>query len=186
MITITCTTREDTSKGDVRRLRREGFIPVVIYSKGQAGQSGTVSRVEIEAAMRSIRPSFLPTTLFSLKDESGKTRNVLVREVQYTPTTYEIIHIDFLELEPNRLVEVKVPVEFDHAADCVGVKLGGQLRHIARHVKVRCLPANIPSHFSVDVKDLGIRQTKRIKDLSIPDAVTCLAKDDDVVSAVVK
>ena len=186
MINITCNTREGTSKGDVRRLRRDGSIPVVVYSKGQPAEVGSVSRVEIEAAMRSIQPGFLPITVFSLKDASGRTRTALVREVQYKPTTYEITHIDFLELEPTRMVEVKVPVEFSNASECIGVKLGGQLRHIMRHVRVRCLPANIPTQFDVDVKELGIRQSRRVRDLNIPESVTCLAHIEDVVASVLK
>ena len=184
MINITCTTREGTSKGFVRRLRRAGSIPIVVYSKGQMAHIGTVSRAEFEAAMRSIRPGFLTTTMFLMKDEKGLERRVLVKEIQYKPTTYDIIHIDFFELEEGRKIEVKVPVEFDNATECVGVKLGGQLRHIMRHVKVRCMPAAIPSHFSVDVKDLGIRQTKRVRDITIPENVNCLAHADDVVVAV--
>jgi large subunit ribosomal protein L25 len=186
MINITCTVREGTSKGDVRRLRRNGSIPMVVYSKGQMAEIGSVSKAEIDAAMRSIRPGFLTTTVFALKDQSGRERKVLIKEIQYKSTTYDMIHIDFFELEEGRMVDVKVPVEFENSTECVGVKLGGQLRHIMRHVKVRCVPANIPSHFSLDVKDLGIRQTKRVRDLTIPKSVTCTAHADDVVVAVIK
>jgi large subunit ribosomal protein L25 len=186
MINITCTAREGTSKGNVRRLRRNGSLPIVVYSKGQMAQSGTVLKADIEAAMRSIRPGFLTTTVFVLKDETGSERNVLVKEVQYKSTTYDLVHLDFFELEEGRKIDVKVPVEFDNAAECVGVKLGGQLRHIMRHVKVRCEPANIPSHFSVDVKDLAMHQTKRVRDIAIPPFVTCLAHANDVIVAVLK
>ena len=186
MINITCTERTDTSKGALRRLRRSGSIPVVIYSKGQAAAMGSVSMTEIEAAMRSIRAGFLPTTVFELKDQSGQVRKVVAREVQYHPTTYAIIHIDFLELEAGRQVDIKVPVDFVNAGECIGVKLGGQLRHIMRHVPVRCLPENIPSCLPVDVKDMGIRHSKRVKDLSIPGNVSCLAKENDVVVSVIK
>ena len=186
MISITCTPREETAKGTNRRLRRSGAIPIVIYSKGQPAQLGSVSKSEIEAAMRSIRSGFLSTTLFTLKEQAGHDRTVVVREVQYHPTSYEIIHLDFLELEEGRLVNVKVPVDFANAAECIGVKLGGELRHIMRHVPVRCLPKNVPSCFSVDVKDLGIRKSRRVRDLVIPPTVTCLAKADVVVVAVIK
>ena len=159
---------------------------MVIYSKGQTAELGSVPRAELEGAMRAIRPGFLPVTVFTLKDASGKTRTAVVREVQYKPTTYEITHIDFLELDSKRMVEVKVPVEFVNAAECTGVKLGGQLRHVMRHVRVRCLPANIPTEFKVDVKDLGIHQSRRVRDLNIPETVTCLANIEDAVVSVMK
>jgi large subunit ribosomal protein L25 len=186
MINIMCTVREGTSKGNARRLRRNGSIPMVVYSKGQMAEIGTVLKSEIEAAMRSIRPGFLTTTVFILKDQTGRERKVLTKEVQYHPTTYAIVHMDFLELEEGRTIEVKVPVEFENANECIGVKLGGQLRHIMRYVKVRCVPATIPSHFLIDVKELGIRQSKRIRDIHIPSNVKCLAHTDDVIASVIK
>lgn len=186
MISVTCSARGKTSKGDVRRLRREGKIPVVIYSEGRPGELGTVVRSEVEAGMRTIIPGSLPVTVFELKDAAGQVRTALVREIQYTPTSYEITHIDFLELSPKRAVEVKVPVEFLNASECIGAKLGGQLRHVLRHVSVRCLPANIPAQFNVDVKELGIRQSRRVKDLDISEAVVCLSNIEEVVVSVVK
>ena len=186
MISVTCNAREGTSKGDVRRLRRGGSIPGVVYSEGKSAEKVFVARTEVEAGIRSIRPGALPVTVFELKDASGHSRTALVREIQYKPTTYEISHIDFLELEAKRMVEVKVPVEFVNASECVGVKLGGQLRHIARHVCVRCLPADIPAQFNVDVKDIGIRQSRRVRDMDMPDSVTCLINIEEVVASVVK
>ena len=186
MISVTCNDREVTSKGGVRRLRRDGSIPGVIYSEGKSAEKVSLARTEIEAGMRSITPGALPVTVFELKDASGRSRTALIREIQYKPTTYEITHIDFLELDPKRMVEVKVPVGFVNASECIGVKLGGQLRHIMRHVCVRCLPADIPAQFNVDVKDLGIRQSRRVRDMDMPDAVTCLVNIEDVVASVMK
>ena len=186
MISVTCNAREETSKGSLRRFRRGGNIPGVIYSEGKPAEKVFFARAEFEAGMRAISPGTLPVTVFELKDASGRSRTALVREVQYQPTTYEITHIDFLELDQKRMVEVKVPVEFLNASECIGVKLGGQLRHIMRHVCVRCLPADIPAHFSVDVKDLGIRQSRRVRDMDMPDPVTCLVHIEDVVVSVMK
>lgn len=186
MITINVKERETKKKGDVKRLRREGFIPFVVYSKGKKAESGVAIKAEIEAAMRGIRPGFLPTTIFSLKEENGSARNVVAREVQYKPTTYEIQHIDFMELFAKTPVEIKVPVELTNTVDCVGVKLGGFLQIVMRHIKVRCLPKAIPSHFEIDTKEMNIGQTKRVRDISLPADVTCLESDDNVVVTVGK
>jgi large subunit ribosomal protein L25 len=186
VITVTCKPRETQKKGDNKRLRREGFIPFVVYSKGKTAESGMVLKTEIEAAMRSIRPGFLPTTLFSLKMEKGKALSVLAREVQYDPTSYAIDHLDFMELDEKTPVIVKVPVELTNTVDCIGVKLGGFLQYVMRHVKVRCLPKDIPSHFQVDVKELNIAQTRRVRDLVLPSGVTCLDSMDAVVVTIAK
>lgn len=186
MVTITCKNRDGALDRTAVQLRREGYIPYVIYSKGQESKTGVVLRTEVEAALRSVRPGFLPTTQFSLKDESGQVQKAIIRDIQYELTTYVVIHIDFLKLDENVPVEVKVPVEFVNPVDCIGVKLGGFLRHVLRHIKVRCLPAHIPTHFDLDVKELGIRQNRRVKDLVIPAGVTCLTGAEEIVVSVAK
>jgi large subunit ribosomal protein L25 len=186
VITITCMSRENQKKGDVKRLRREGQIPCVVYSKGKAAESCSVLKTDIEAAMRNMQAGFLPTTVFCLKTNDGRERQVLAREVQYAPTTYAIMHMDFMEMSENVPVYVKVPVELTNVVDCVGVKLGGFLQTIMRHVKVRCLPKKIPSHFEVDVKELDIFGTKRVKDLVVATDVKCLENKENVVVTVSK
>ena len=83
-------------------------------------------------------------------------------------------------------VKVKVPVNCIGVADCPGIKLGGFLRQVARYVKVECLPKLIPAEFIVDVKDLGIRQTKRLKDLSLPSGVKALESPEEVLVVIAK
>ncbi|MBS0656039.1 MAG: 50S ribosomal protein L25, partial [Verrucomicrobia bacterium] len=68
----------------------------------------------------------------------------------------------------------------------VGVKAGGFLRSLMRHVKVRCLPAHIPSHFEIDVRNLNLNQVKRTSELAVPAHVQLLARPDDVIVTVVK
>ena len=94
---------------------------------------------EFEAVLRKLPKGYLPTTIFEL-DMEGKTKKAIVKDIQYHPTTYRILHLDFLILEPKITVDVKVPINCIGEADCVGVKLGGFVRPVKRHVEVRCLP----------------------------------------------
>lgn len=186
MIAITCKSRKVQKKGDVKRLRREGHIPFVMYSKGKSAEAGSVPQSEIAAAMRKIPKGFLPTTVFVMKDEQGQDRKVVVREVQYAPTTYEVVHIDFMELNDATKVEVKIPIELTNTVDCVGVKLGGFLQTVMRHVKVKCFPKDMMSHFEIDVKDLDIHQSRRVSDLVLPAGVTCTEAPKNVLVTVCK
>jgi len=186
MITIKSKTREKTTKGSVKQCRREGHIPYIVYSNGQTKEMGTVLKADINTLLRSIRFGFLCTTKLMLQNDAGHERPVVVKDIQYHPTTYEILHLDFLELEEGCPIKCKVPIDCINTVDCVGVKLGGMLRTVLRHVKVKCLPKNIPSHFEIDVKDLGMRESKRVEDISLPEGVKCLANPRDVLVSVVK
>jgi len=186
MVTISCKSRKMTTKGAVGRCRREGYVPFVVYSKGETKELGTLLKADIEKLIRSLKEGFLATTRIRLKDESGKEREVIIKEIQYHPTSYNILHLDFLELEKEMPVTVRVPVQYLNTVDCIGVKLGGMLRSVLRTIKVRCLPERIPTHFELDVKELDLRQALRVKSIDMPEGVRCLANANDVVVSVVK
>jgi large subunit ribosomal protein L25 len=177
--------RVGEKKKDVKEIRREGNIPAIIYSSKGQPEKLIVSGAEFNTILRKMKPGQLPTTVFVLSD-GKKDRRAIIKDIQYRLTTYNVSHIDFEELIDNIPVCVKVPVNCIGIADCMGIKLGGFLRQVIRHVKVECLPKNIPSEFLIDVKDLGIRQSRRLKDLAMPNEVRLLASPEEVVVVIAK
>lgn len=182
---LTTMKREKGGKGDIQRMRRNGNIPAVIYSKGDVGKNIEVNGAEFKAIMRGVKQGCLPTTLFTLKEE-GKDVKALVKEIQYDPTTYDVLHLDFIELVSDVKVRVKVPIQCTGVVDCVGVKLGGVLRQVIRYLQVECLPKDIPTEFSVDVRELNIQQTRRLSDIDLPQNVRPLANMKEVAVVVAK
>ena len=83
-------------------------------------------------------------------------------------------------------MNLNIPITLASVAECVGVKLGGFLRQVIRAVKVQCLPKDIPSEFFLDVKDLGIKQVRRLSEIVMPQGVKPLAKLEEVVVVVAK
>lgn len=178
--------RESGSKSRSNRLRKEGSIPCVIYAKGKASDSITVANSDFLALLRQVKPGHLSTQIFTLVDQNAAEKRAILKEIQYEPTTYNVSHLDFEELVPGHKVNIKVPIEWLGAAECVGVKLGGVLRAVIRSLRVSCLPEHIPSVFELDVKDLGPRESKRLKDLKIPNTVRPLVNLNEVVVVVAK
>lgn len=182
---LTAHVRAKAKKSDTKQIRREGKIPAILYSAGQPNLPLTLNGDEMRAVLRQMKPGHLGTTIFHLNLD-GKERRAIIKDIQYQLTTYEVSHIDFEELFDDVSISVKVPIQCTGVAECVGVKLGGFLRQVIRHVKVECLPKHIPSHFLVDVQDLGIKQSKKLSDIAIPQGVKPLAKMDEVVVVVSK
>lgn len=83
-------------------------------------------------------------------------------------------------------VDVKVPINCIGEADCVGVKLGGFVRPVKRHVDVRCLPEDIPTDFKIDIKSLEIGQAKRVSDIDAGETVRLLAKPKEILVVIAK
>lgn len=177
--------RGAAKKSEIKQLRREGKVPVILYSPGRPNRQLVIDTAEFKALLRSMKPGHLPTTVFTLVIDSKEVK-AIVKDIQYKLTTYDVAHIDFEELVDDVLVSVKVPVQCIGIAECVGIKAGGFLRQVSRHVKVECLPKNVPTEFVVDVAGLGIKQAKRIADIQMPTGVKPLAKMDEVVVVIAK
>jgi large subunit ribosomal protein L25 len=177
--------RVSEKKKDLKEMRREGNIPAIIYSSKSQPEKLVVDGVEFSSILRDMKPGQLPTTIFTLTG-GKKERRAIIKDIQYHLTTYRVSHIDFEELVDGVPVSVKVPVNCTGVVDCIGIKLGGFLRQVARFVKVECLPNQIPSEFIVDIKDLGIRQTKRLKDILMPKGVRPLTSPEEVLVVIAK
>lgn len=173
-------------KSELNRIRREGNIPAAMYVRGQATDNLSVNGSEFSAHLRAVQPGHLSTTIFVLVDENGKERRAILKDIQYQPTTYKVQHLDFEELFDDVKVNVKVPIECVGVVDCVGVKLGGVLRQVIRHLRVRCLPKDIPNNFQLDVRSLEQRQSRRLKDLEIPQSVRPLMDLNEVAVIIAK
>ena len=177
--------RVSEKKKEIKDIRREGHVPAIIYSSKTQAEKLIVDGAEFKTILREMKPGQLPTTIFVLHDGKSE-RRAIIKDIQYHLTTYIVSHIDFEELVDDVPVSVKVPVNCIGIMDCVGIKLGGFLRQVVRHVRVECLPKHIPSEFIVDVKDLGIRQSKRLKDLAMPKGVKPLASQEEVLVVIAK
>ena len=176
--------RSSNKKSDSKKLRREGQVPGVLYGVGQSNQNISFPLEELQVVLRKLRPGLLPTTVFELH-EAGKVCKALIKEVQYHPATYAILHVDFVVLSKND-VTVNVPIQIQGLADCVGVKLGGYMRQVIRSLKVKCSPSDIPQEFALDVRDMNVADSKRLSDIPLPANVRPLAKMNEVAVVIAK
>ena len=182
---INITPRVEKKKGAINAIRRSGGIPAVLYTKTGPCQPIVISSTDFSAILRGLKQGHLPTTVFTLVDGKKEIR-AIIKDIQRNITNYQVTHIDFEELVDNISVSFKVPIVCIGVGECVGVKLGGFLRQIIHYVKVECLPKDMPKEFAVNVKDLGIKQTKRLSDIAMPKNVRPLAQMEEVVVVVAK
>lgn len=178
--------RPSLKKSDTRIIRQKGEIPAVIYKREHANEAVAVNAAEFSSLLRTVISGRLSTTIFTLHDEHGKERRAILKEIQYEPTTYNVRHLDFEELLDNTKISIKVPIECVGVADCVGIKLGGVLRQVLRHIRVRCLPKDIPNVFQIDVKNLALYETKRLSDLELPETVKAITDLTEVAVVIAK
>ncbi len=182
---LSLTKRTARKKSETNKIRREGNIPAVLYSKGKKGEDVVVDGNAFKKLLNKIESGTLSSKVFTLHVD-GKPVKAIIKDIHYHVTTYEPLHIDFTELHEDSLVTLNIPVTLTGVIECAGVKLGGVLRQVIRYVKVRCLPKDIPDQFDLDVRHLLTGQSVRLNKLSIPSSVEPVINLNEVAAVVGK
>jgi len=165
--TLEAVKREGRGKNEANRLRASGKIPAVFYGPARDGKSpeGVAVSVDPKAVLRILHSDSGANTLINLKFEGLETR-VMVREYQLDPITHHLLHADFYQLAMDKAIVVTVPVVVKGEAK--GVKQqGGLLDFVTRDIEVECLPTDIPENITVDVSELMLHESIRLRDLPV-------------------
>lgn len=176
--TLNATPRSDVGKGAARKLRSTARIPGVIYGHHRDAQPLAIDARELEKLLGQIAPG---TTVVELNLE-GRVSRTLIREIQRHPFKRQVLHIDFQELVAGEKITVDIPIVLVGTA--AGVKDGGTVEEVTREVTVEVDPANIPSHFEIDISHLGINDSVHVSDIKIPEGVELLADLEATVAVV--
>lgn len=172
--------RTETGKGAARSLRREGWVPAVLYGYGEETRACQVETKEMEKLIQS---GAYESTLIDLNLQNGETSRVLIREVQIHPYRPEVLHVDFLAVHKGEKVRLDVPIRLLGVAP--GVKEGGIMEHLRHEVEVRCDPDEIPEALEFDISQMDIGDSVTVGQLGVPAGVEILEDLDSTVAAVV-
>ena len=163
--TLDAKKRDSRGKNEARRLRVAGEIPAVVYGARKEGQApeGVPVAVDPKEVLRILHSESGANTLINLKLDGGESR-VMVRDYQLDPVTHQLLHADFYQLAMDKAIVVSVPVLIK--GEPQGVKQqGGLLDFVTRDIQVQCLPTDIPEHIDIDVSELMLHQSIRVKDV---------------------
>jgi len=163
--TLEAVKRDGRGKNEANRLRAAGRIPAVLYGtrKDDKNAQSVPVAVDPKAVMRILHSDSGANTLINLKLDGSEAR-VMVKEYQLDPITNALLHADFYQLAMDKAIVVPVPIHI--VGEAKGVKLqGGIVDFVTRDIEVECLPTDIPEHIDVDVSDLALHESIRVRDL---------------------
>jgi len=181
--------REEKGKQLVKQLRRQGFIPAVMYEGGKDSLGLKVSEKEFVKVISTkagtnviinLKISTKPKTSSSSK--TGKDKTVMIKEIQREPVHGHILHIDFNEISLTETLKVQVRVE--PKGEPVGLKEDGTLERIIHEVEVECLPTEIPEKLEIDVTNLNIGDSVFVKDIIVSPNIKILQDPELIVMSV--
>lgn len=178
--TIKATLRNRTGSGALNAMRREGYIPSVIY--------GVTENKNVKVHAKTItdylhdQPS--SQVLVNLEIEGGETHEVFIQDIQFDALTDSILHLDFLAVNDQTVLTAKLPVKL--LGEPVGVKSGGQLEQLVYSIEVKSLPKDLPKTITAKVADLNVEDTLTIGDVEFPEGVTPVLDAKVLVALVAK
>ncbi|MBD5283743.1 MAG: 50S ribosomal protein L25 [Bacteroides sp.] len=173
--------RENLGKKAVKALRKEGKIPAVLnggkqvelpftgeLKKGEKlvelDEKRGIITTDMTVNAEDVRKLIYTPDIFEINLElNGETRKAVMKDLQFHPVKDNVLHIDFLEVFPEKPVVMEVPVKIEGHAE--GVKAGGKLQLSMRKLKVKAPYTEIPERLVVNVDTLGLGKSLAVGDL---------------------
>ena len=173
--------RERRGSADARRLRREGFIPGVLYGRGKASYAICIPERELRRVLTG--QGGLHAILDVVLEGEKTTHAAILKDYQQDPIRGHISHVDLQEVRLDQPIQASVTIQL--VGEPVGAKEGGVLSQVQREINVEALPMEVPEHIDLDVSGMAIGDTLRLADLAQLDGVTYLDNPEETVLATV-
>ena len=173
--------RERMGSRESRRLRSQGFVPGVLYGRGEPVAICVAER-ELRRALTG--PAGLHSILDVQIDGTGKTHASILKEYQVDKVRGHVTHVDLQEVRLDQAIHASVSVHLLGGEDAPGVREGGVLSQPLRELNVEALPLEVPEHIDLDVSQMEIGGTLRVGDVHVPDGVKLLDDVESVVATV--
>jgi len=162
---LTAELRTVHGTGEMRRMRKAGRTPAVIYGHGREPAALSVNSFDLGRLLEAIAPA---STIVDLTVGEA-TYKTLIREVQRHPLRPGVTHVDFYEVKAGEKITLQVPVHLVGIPDGVRNQ-GGTLDQVLRVVEIEVLPTEIPERVELDVTVLTIGKSLPVSALVIPNA----------------
>jgi len=177
-VKIDAVLREKLGKEVTKKLRKEGFVPAVIYGR----DTNLSVQVPHKGLMTLKSIHFSESTIIEMvvgNDKKQDTFPVIIKDIQYHPLTDEVIHLDFLRVSLEEKITVHIPIVFKGEAK--GAKEGGTLEQLLWELEVESLPMDIPEKVEIDVSALEIGDSLHVSDVTIAGNVDIITPAEDAI-----
>ncbi len=173
--------RARTGSGRLNQMRREGWIPSVIYGKGTDNIN---LKVDAKTFTDLLAHSSSENILVNLEIEGHGTRLAFLQSVQHDSLSGITLHVDFRSIDENTPITAHIPTHLN--GESAGVKAGGLIEQYVHAIEITCLPNDLPETIEVDISALQIGDSLHIGEITYPAGVKPTHAADVVVAHVGK
>lgn len=176
-LNIVANKRVKTTKGAVNKLRKNGMVPGVLYSKVDKPVNILVSEISLKPLVYTNEMH-----LVNLKIDENIEVKSLLKDIQFHPVTERIIHVDFQALTGGQVIQIQVPITI--IGQAIGLKEGGKVQQNMHKLDIECLPSEIPQHIEVDISNLHIGDSIHAKVLTKANFKILNSEDSVIISVI--
>jgi large subunit ribosomal protein L25 len=173
--------RARTGSGRLNQMRREGWIPSVIYGRGTENMN---LKVDAKTFADVLAHSSSENIIVNLDVEGQGTRLAFLQSIQHDPISGKALHADFRAIDENTPITAHIPTHLN--GESAGVKAGGLVEQYVHAIEITCLPNDLPETIEVDISHLEIGASLHIGDIQLPAGVRATHASDVVVAHIGK
>ena len=177
--TLKAETRKRTGSGVLKQMRREGYIPSVVYGKGSENIN---IKVNTKALTDMLAHSASESILVDLEIDGGASQTAFLQSTQHNALSGALVHADFLAVTEGMKISASIPVELH--GEPVGVKSGGIIEQLIRDLEISCSPKDLPERIDANIEHLKVGDSLTVGDLDIPEGVEPTLASDVLVAIV--
>jgi len=172
-IAISGSPRENVGKRDAKELRYQSMVPAVLYG-GPTQTHFAVSAADLKPVV------YTPVVHFIDLEIAGVKSQAIIKDLQFHPLTEQILHVDFLLLDPKKPITIEIPIRLTGSSP--GVKSGGKLVQKLRKLRVKALPNDHLDNIDVSIEPLEVGKSVRVSEIKVPKLTILNAPEDTIVS----
>lgn len=159
------------------KLRKEGMIPAVLYSKHTGSQAIKIKKKTLDRCLHGDR------SIFEIEID-GKKHLASIKEIQKVPISSKILHISFLAIKKGEKAELDIPIKL--IGGSIKSKEHVVITQLLNEIKIKCAPKDAPEHLELSISELAIGDHFTLADLKLPPGVELLATlADDLKQTIV-
>jgi large subunit ribosomal protein L25 len=168
--------RARTGSGRLNQMRREGWLPSVIYGRGVENKN---LKVDAKSFTELMAKSSSDNIVINLQIEGEGTRLAFLQAIQHDPISGAAVHADFLAIDEKTEITAHIPAHITN--DAPGVKAGGVIEQYIHAIEIVCLPDDLPEAIDLDVSALQIGDSLHLGEVKYPKGVRPTHADDVVI-----
>lgn len=164
--TIKAAPRARTGSGRLNQMRREGWLPSVIYGRGAENLN---LKVDAKSFSELLANSSSENIIVNLEIDGEGTRLAFLQAIQHDPLSGKALHADFLAIDNKTEITAHIPAHLNGEAP--GVKAGGVVEQYVHALEIICLPDDLPETIELDISNLQLGDSLHVGEIEYPKGV---------------